>query len=459
MTRAQFLAELATVTDAFEFLRLLGRAADLAGGGVASVHISALVVAMNAARDLFERVPVQLQIDDAQWQEIRLWVLGRPAKESVALTAFSILRALDSLPSFGPEIIRLFENQEFRVGVGDLFPVVSLNLRCLYGRAAPFVPRVMNTEQPQHAFEHLGYLPTIPAGMSVNFDTRSFLGLAQLSANPRVAICLPNLDAAKEFDLDVDPGGLTFSNYRPIDHSTQEAHLLAVLDRASARQANIVLFPELCTSRALSNTLGARVRTSQLGLVVCGSFHERETATATQTADPEFWNNIAEAYSHAAPRRHFGHQKFNPFALTRWRGQNVAPPLLENIDTTEPQLTVYFGSGWSFCILICKDAFAANALQLLRQIRPNFLFVVALSENTFPFHALGSLASAAQTTVVVANFGGGPPAHGAFEAMAILPTASAQPVVGHRRLGAHGARGVHILNLLEPLDGWEWHQV
>lgn len=189
----------------------------------------------------------------------------------------------------------------------------------------------------------------------------------------RVATLWPNAGLA-ELGL-VPPRSPAFP-VAAVDEVAQGDRVLALLEAALARDATVIVLPELSTTPAIVERVAERLRReASVRLVVCGSWHGR-AADGTPA-------NVAEGLLAGRPER-LRHRKLAPFAHPFPR--DPAKRVLEGIVAADPPvLTVYQADRWRIAILICKDVLQDDVAEAVERAGVNLLLVPAMSETVQPF--------------------------------------------------------------------------
>jgi predicted amidohydrolase len=179
----------------------------------------------------------------------------------------------------------------------------------------------------------------------------------------------------------------------PADPAEQERRVLAQLERAIEAGAEIVVLPELTTTRAIADRVARRLDDDdEQRLVICGSWHE--------TSDGAPANVSLGLFSGLSARME--HRKLVEFGDLfprdpddRRREGIVAPE--------PPLLRVYVAGAFRFALLICKDFLDHRVTRTLDAVGANVLLVPALSRTAQPFvgRAQAHVADAQALTVVV----------------------------------------------------------
>jgi predicted amidohydrolase len=176
------------------------------------------------------------------------------------------------------------------------------------------------------------------------------------------------------------------------DEAEQERRVMALLERALASDARIIIVPELAATAALEG-LVRHVLDEQESqhLVVVGSRHVGAGKTAQNLA-------IGVTPDCGEP---MVHAKVVPFSDE----PRLAQPWKEGINVpARPLLTVHQADRFRFCLLVCKDFLDGTVVGALARVGVNVLCVPAMSEKTssYPLRA-AELVANAQAISVVAN--------------------------------------------------------
>jgi predicted amidohydrolase len=214
------------------------------------------------------------------------------------------------------------------------------------------------------------------------------------SAGFRIALC-PLADGFHPL-FAVGSKGDTFAIGRSEPYQNQESlktHLVEVLEAARNQVVHLIVFPELCIPPEIRNFLSAWLqgRRSRVPYgVIAGSFH--------------IWPSGLESlpFNESVLLHHPGldllrHRKRGRYKITRGAAAKsplFRPPsgvvmgeILEGI-AGGSQLQILETSLGTLAILICADALETDPhgyVPLVRELRPDLLFLVSMSHETGPF--------------------------------------------------------------------------
>jgi predicted amidohydrolase len=309
-----------------------------------------------------------------------------------------------------------------RLVVDELYPVSDAAKELFRGLRLSSRPASLTRTAPDE-------LPHVrahhDAGYDVFVDFSRDRDLEQLGAGLRVlAAAHPNQSSA-EFVFERPAPEIVFPVHLD-DEARQEERLVALVERALAAGAGIVVFPELAATAGTEAKVRAILDEAESQhLVVLGSRHVGTGKSAQNLAlalTPEGGDPIV-------------HAKVIPFSDEL----RLAAPWKEGIAISErPELTLYQADRFRFCILICKDFLDQTLTAALARLGVNVLCVPAMSEKTSSYRLrVGQLVADAQAIVVVANN----PLE--WDAGLVDPVAIfGQPVAGHEAVLSPGAEPI-----------------
>lgn len=279
------------------------------------------------------------------------------------------------------------ERSPYQPAVGDPIPLDSPNLRRLT-ELAPTAPpwRLANRLDETRRVRLAGGWAT---QFRVVFDYAAFEALTGLiDGDTVIATCHPNRDLA-EFDLPAERCTPAFP-VGPRDPAAQAARVDAVLRRAAAAGATVVVLPELSMTETLARQLERWVRDpGPVRLLVTGSFHH------TSSSEPGRRSNRALAWvrDHSAP-------------LLQDKHSPADQPVTEDISPLGwPEIRIHpTADGWHLVIAVCRDLLNPHAVHALSEAGANLVLAPAMSETLVAFGGpVAQLVGTGQAVVVVAN--------------------------------------------------------
>jgi predicted amidohydrolase len=193
-----------------------------------------------------------------------------------------------------------------------------------------------------------------------------------------------------------------FYGVAPRDAEAQERRVRTALQEARAGRATIVVLPELCLTRELSERLVADRAFDGIPLVVAGSYHEPVSEVNGPGA------NVCDVFANGT--HVFSHHKFSDYYY------DVREPSSEPAIRYHEHLARHAGTaGFDMLIsphcaavvLICKDAFG-DVADLVQKFAPTLVLIPAMSDETADFELLAKrLAHDPQGFTLVACAGPG----------------------------------------------------
>jgi hypothetical protein len=433
LTRTEFQARLQSCDeDLLKLVRLLfdavkAGAAFPGSGTTASYDDEARAAAGTRFLDKVTRLlrgnspphmPGAATLSSAQWNDLRQLTLEAVQQQGrMDIVARELLLAVDG--TIRDNLWKLFEACEARVAMrpGDVFPIAAHNLKDLFRpEKVSITPRPSSKNLGLGRLSYLGVMPEQLQPYEVEYNFAAGPALAGFLGDPVVGVLLPNLDLEQEFTLERRPPN-RFFNVTP--DASQRERILTLLDEAERQGATLVLQPELSVTRDLVEALGSWYTAPQRrpATYIAGSFHGTD-GTRNVNRAPLFTVVQSQPWFH---------DKFNPYELKKLKGEQLTPPLREDIPEGPLRLTVHWSRGWSFTTLICKDILDDQAQALLSALRLNFVFLVSMSAETESFRrAAETLLNTGQTMTFMANFAG-TPRQAAAAALAVTAVEGERP--------------------------------
>jgi predicted amidohydrolase len=213
----------------------------------------------------------------------------------------------------------------------------------------------------------------------------------------RVALC--PLHGGFHTRFAIDPWGEFFTARDIAERAEFERHLEAVLEAAAAERVDLLVLPELCVD---DEARGILTRAPRSHSTIAGSFHfVRPRRDLPADERPV---NEAVLYTHSGEAVLTHHKR----GLFRIPGSHVTSPTMERFFVDRPRVLaaqVVEGIRWGseiqvldtslgrLAVLICADAIDENAepyRTTIAQLRPDLLFVVAMSPETERFEAFSN---------------------------------------------------------------------
>jgi len=269
--------------------------------------------------------------------------------------------------------------------------------------------------------------------IDLDFRLQDRLGPILDKENQVFVTCHPN-DSLKElFARNDDTPADSFFWFQPKDAERQDRIVRALLERAVAAGASVVLFPELCLESGAARRWLEELQSPPppIRLLVAGSHHEEVNGRRRNQA-------LALLRGRKEPLRHWKSFRYVDKELGR-----------EDIHEDAPGFTVYFSGGWSLAILICKDFLVERVRQMLEAMAVNLVLVPSMTGSATPFEGfVPMLAQTHQAFVIMAN---SPAEESGVHAVFSYPAkGTVSSKVPARGFGAPG------LCVHRPGHGWSW---
>jgi predicted amidohydrolase len=182
------------------------------------------------------------------------------------------------------------------------------------------------------------------------------------------------------------------------DHAALCRHLGEVLAAAEKQKVRLVVFPELTIDAAAREHLKHLLQQQQFNPraklfgVVAGSFHIWPDPLKTPANEAVLLDTSGNTVMlHQKKGRFRVERKYvtKPFFPEELEGRQISREVFENISYGS-ELQIFDTSLGRLALLICADAIAADDrgyLPLVRRLRPDLLFVVAMTPETELFEA------------------------------------------------------------------------
>jgi len=305
----------------------------------------------------------------------------------LALVARTLADALDE--RLGKRMFGTFKaggERRLRAGGAVAVPASELDaLRRLHAR--PLIAPPWRLSDDLDGMRNLRLLPNDVGPFSVELGLRDGAPLCSLRAGDRVAVGVVNHDFVTELE-DMSPVPGRIFPVVPRHQEEQSRRLLSVLQLAESEGIRLLVLPELCWTPELRTGIEEHLapRMDKHGLIVIGSGHLTECGVR---------RNRSVAHSAAFGARSWVHDKMERYTDADGKEEDIEPA---------SRLQVCYVGEASFVTLICKDFFHLKVQEVLREVRPSFVFVSALSNSSTNFWTTAKeLVQRTQATVLVAN--------------------------------------------------------
>ncbi|MDA8267738.1 MAG: hypothetical protein M0013_05110 [Actinomycetota bacterium] len=327
--------------------------------------------------------PAQLPMVDASTRALIDAALSQvPDRVPGVVAAHVLAQVLDARYAAG--FGRAFRRHgPAELAVGDPLPLDDPGLRHVVSVALTSPPwRLANRLDETR---HVRLAGRWAEEFSVILDYRLNGALSDLAdASTVIATCHPNRNV-DELSLGQRRPGRLFP-VGPADEAAQQVVLDALITRAVAAGARVVVLPELCVTARMAERLQRWVeRPDGPSVLVAGSFHHRDHGRGRNTA--VVWvRGVADPLLH---------DKHSP-------GDR---PLPEDIEPNgRPELRVYVADGWHLVVAICRDLLNPEAVHALAELGANLVLVPAMSGRVLAFAGQAAeLVGSCQAVVAVAN--------------------------------------------------------